>query len=285
MSDFSLTRRRFLQLAGSAALAGATGLGYGGLLEPSWIDIVQITVSLPGLAEHLSGMRIVQISDVHLSRFTTVEELMDAVTSVNQLQPDIAVLTGDFVGHEARYAAGLIEPLRMLEPPSYAVFGNHDLWTDRDAVGTTLAETPVTLLVNQSKEAAPGFMIAGLDDAWSGHPRPQLALSGSPWDYTNLLLCHEPDYIDTIRRLGAPVALQLSGHSHGGQVRLPATRPDGSGLVTRAPLLPHMATRYPIGHYRVGECQLYTNRGLGVWPLPIRFNCRPEITVLTLRPA
>ena len=268
MSKFLLTRRRFLQLVGSAVLAGTAGLGYGGLLEPSWVDVVQTTVRLPGLAERLSGLRIAQLSDIHLSRFTTIEELMAAVTRVNRLQPDIVVLTGDFVGHEARYAAGLIEPLRTLEPPAYAVYGNHDLWTDRDAVGAALTETPVTLLVNQGMEAAPGLIIAGLDDAWSGDPRPKLALAGSRSDYTNLLLCHEPDYVDTIRGGDVPVALQLSGHSHGGQVRLPTTRPDGSGLATRAPLLPHMATRYPIGHYRVGKYQLYTNRGLGVWPLP-----------------
>lgn len=285
MSDSSLTRRRFLQLVGTVALAGTAGLGYGGLLEPSWVDVVQITVRLTGLPEQLSGLRIAQLSDIHLSRFTTAEELMAAVTQVNRLQPDIVVLTGDYVGHEAQYATGLIEPLRMLEPPAYAVYGNHDLWTDREVVGAALAETPVTLLVNQNSEAAPGLLIAGLDDAWSGHPRPRLALAGSPSDYTNLLLCHEPDYIDTIRREDVPVALQLSGHSHGGQVRLPSTRPDGNGLATRAPLLPHMATRYPIGHYRVGKYQLYTNRGLGVWPLPVRFNCRPEITVFALRSA
>ena len=110
-------------------------------------------------------------------------------------------------------------------------------------------------------------------------------MAGSPSDYTNLLLCHEPDYIDTIHSEEVLVALQLSGHSHGGQVRLPASRPDDSGFATRAPLLPHMATKYPIGHYRIGSYQRYTNRGLGVWPLPFRFNCRTEITLLTLRPA
>ena len=280
-----LTRRRFLQVVGSAALAGAAGLGYGGLLERSWVDVEHRTVSLPGLAEGLSGFCIAQISDIHLSRFTSEEHLMAAVTRINALQPDLVVLTGDYVGHEVRYAAGLIEPLRLLEPPAYAVYGNHDLWTDREAVGAALAETPVVLLVNQSVEAAPGLIIAGVDDAWSGDPRPRLALAGAPSGYTNVLLCHEPDYINTIQREKAPVALQLSGHSHGGQVRLPTTRPDGVGLATHAPILPHMATQYPIGHYHIGSYQLYTNRGLGVWPLPFRLNCRPEITLFTLQPA
>ena len=284
MSKLALTRRRFLQLAGAAVASGAAGLGYG-LLEPAWVDVVQVSIRLPGLAERLAGLRIAQISDIHLSPFTSADKLLAAISRVNNLQPDLVAITGDFVGHEARYAAGLIEPLRMLEPPAYAVYGNHDLWTDRDAVGAALAETPVVLLVNQNVEAAPGLIIAGLDDAWSGDPRPQIALAGAPFGYTNLLLCHEPDYINSIRRANAPVALQLSGHSHGGQVRLPSTRPDGTGLATRAPVLPHMATQYPIGHYQLGGYQLYTNRGLGVWPLPFRFNCRPEITLFTLQPA
>ncbi len=285
MATYSESRRRFLKLFGSAALAGAAGLGYGGLLERTWVDVEWVTVKAPGLAERLAGLRVAQISDIHLSRFTTKDQLAAAIGRINQLQPDIVALTGDFVGHQAGFAAGLIEPLRMLEPPAYAVFGNHDLWTDREAVGAALAETPVNLLVNQGVEAAPGLFVAGLDDAWSGYPRPQLALAGAPSDSTNLLLCHEPDYFDSILRAEAPVALQLSGHSHGGQVRLPSTRPDGSGLATRAPVLPHMATRYPIGHYQLGRRQLYTNRGLGVWPLPFRFNCRPEITIFTLQGA
>ena len=285
MSNFGLTRRRFLQWAGAAAVSAAGGLGYVRFLEPDWVDVEQVTLTLPGLAEALSGLRIAQISDIHLSRFTSPAKLLAAITRVNRLKPDLLALTGDFVGHDAAYAAGMIEPLRMLEPPAYAVYGNHDLWSDRATVGAALAETPVRLLVNECVEAAPGLTIAGLDDAWSGDPRPQQALANAPSASTNLLLCHEPDYITTIHRMEAPIALQLSGHSHGGQVRLPSTRPDGEGLSTRAPVLPHMANRYPIGHYRVGRHQLYTNRGLGVWPLPIRFNCRPEITLFTLQPA
>ncbi len=285
MSNFALTRRRFLQWIGAAAVSGAAGLGYGHLLEPNWVDVEQVTLSLPGLAEGLSGMRIAQISDIHLSRFTSPDKLLAAVTRVNNLQPDLVALTGDFVGHIAAYATGMIKPLRMLEPPAYAVYGNHDLWADRAAVGAALAETPVRLLVNESVEAAAGLTLAGIDDAWSGDPRPQQALADAPPGNTNLLLCHEPDYIDSIHDMEAPIALQLSGHSHGGQVRLPSTRPDGDGLSSRAPILPHMANRYPIGHYHVGRHQLYTNRGLGVWPLPFRLNCRPEITVFTLQPA
>lgn len=285
MSGTGLTRRRFLQLFAAAASTGAAGFGYARTVEPNWVDLEPVTLTLPGLAEPLSDLRIAQLSDIHLSQFTSQAKLLDAVTRVNRLEPDLVVLTGDFVGRDAAFATGLIDPLRRLEAPAFAVYGNHDLWSDRATVGAALAETPVRLLVNESVEAAAGLTVAGIDDAWSGHPQPETALRNAPSGNTNLLLCHEPDYIDTIHAIGAPIALQLSGHSHGGQVRLPSRRPDGAGRRSRAHILPHMARRYPIGLYRVGSHQLYTNRGLGVWPLPYRFNCRPEITVFTLRPA
>ncbi|MCY4116154.1 MAG: metallophosphoesterase [Caldilineaceae bacterium] len=285
MPGTGLTRRRFLQLIAFTASTGAAGFAYVRTVEPDWVELVQVTLRLPGLAEPLSGLRIAQLSDIHLSQFTSQARLLDAVTRVNRLQPDLVVLTGDFVGRDAAYATGLIDPLRRLEAPAFAVYGNHDLWSDRATVGAALAETPVRLLVNESVEAAAGLTIAGIDDAWSGDPRPEAALRDAPAGNTNLLLCHEPDYIDNIQAIGAPIALQLSGHSHGGQVRLPSMRPDGAGMLSRAHILPHMAHLYPIGLYRVGSHQLYTNRGLGVWPLPYRFNCRPEITIFTLRPS
>ena len=285
MPAVGLTRRRFLQLFAAAATTGAAGFAYVRAVEPNWIDLEPVTLTLPGLAEPLSGLRIVQLSDIHLSRFTSPAKLLDAVTRVNRLKPDLVVLTGDFVGRDAAFATGLIHPLRRLQAPAYAVYGNHDLWSDRATVGAALAETPVRLLVNECLEVAAGLTVAGIDDAWSGHPRPEAALRDSPPGNTNLLLCHEPDYIDNIHAIGAPIALQLSGHSHGGQVRLPSRQPDGAGRLSRAHILPHLAHRYPIGLYHVGSHQLYTNRGLGVWPLPYRFNCRPEITVFTLRPS
>jgi uncharacterized protein len=101
---------------------------------------------------------------------------------------------------------------------------------------------------------------------------------------TTLLLAHEPDFFDLVVQRQAPVAVQLSGHSHGGQVRLPRLIPGDDGLHSYAPLLPRFGRRYPIGLRAVGRQQVYTNRGLGVWPLPYRFNCRPEITHFTLAP-
>lgn len=283
MNKQSLTRRRFLQMAGGLALAGAGSFSYGRLIEPNWVEVVEVALPVPQLPEHLAGLRIAQLSDIHLGQYTGPEKVFDAVDRVNRLTPDLVFLTGDYVTRTARQATGLVEPLRQLTAPAYAVLGNHDLWTDRGAVTEVLKETPTRLLINQGEEARPGLFIAGVDDFWSGRPSLRAALEGAPAEAITLLLAHEPDYFDRVVRADAPVAVQFSGHSHGGQVRIPSATPDGPGLRTRAPVLPRFGERYPIGLNRVGARQVYTNRGLGVWPLPFRFNCRPEITLFTLQ--
>jgi predicted MPP superfamily phosphohydrolase len=100
-----------------------------------------------------------------------------------------------------------------------------------------------------------------------------------------VLLAHEPDFFDIVLHEKAPIALQLSGHSHGGQVRLPSSKPDPAGFYSYAPILPQYGRRYPIGLRYIDGRYVYTNRGLGVWPVPFRFNCRPELTLVTLRSA
>ncbi|MBX3054113.1 MAG: metallophosphoesterase [Caldilineaceae bacterium] len=282
MKNSLLSRRRFLQLSGRVALSAAAALGYARLLEPNWVEVVEQNLAIPHLPEHLVGTRIAQLSDIHLGEYTGPEKLLDAVERVNRLAPDLVFLTGDYVTRTERDASGLVEPLRRLAAPTYAILGNHDLWTDRTTVTQALAETPAQLLVNRGEEALPGLFVAGVDDIWSGRPDVRAALADSPAGAVSLLLAHEPDYFDRVVGADAPVAVQFSGHSHGGQVRIPSTTPDGAGLWTRAPVLPRYGERYPIGLYRVGQRQVYTNRGLGVWPLPYRVNCRPEITIFRL---
>lgn len=277
-----LSRRRFLQLISGLTLSGVAGFAYTRLLEPGWVEVKEQSLLIPDLPEPLTGRRIAQLSDIHLGQYTGPEKLWSAVAQINRLAPDLVFLTGDYVTSSAQQSAGLIDPLRAVQSPIYAVLGNHDLWTDRAVVTRFLAETPARLLVNRGVEALPGLFVAGVDDVWSGQPDIRAALDGASTGGVSLLLAHEPDFFDQVVATGAPVAVQFSGHSHGGQVRLPSTSPDGVGLFTRAPILPRYGERYPIGLYNVGRRQVYTNRGLGVWPLPFRLNCRPEITLFTL---
>ncbi|MBP7963498.1 MAG: metallophosphoesterase [Caldilineaceae bacterium] len=268
-----LTRRRFLQMmAGSVTLAGGGGF-YTRFVEPGWLDVTQIPLVISGLAPTLAGLRMAQISDIHLSQHTSPQRLLDAVDAVNKLAPDLILITGDFVGGSAQFGPGLIDPLRQLTAPAFAILGNHDHWTGVERIGGYLAETPVTLLRNQGVSVADGLWLAGIDDVWAGRPDLSAAVRDAPAGATTLLMAHEPDYFDQVIAADAPVAVQFSGHSHGGQVRLP-----GIG----APVLPYLGQKYPIGLRAVGQRQVYTNRGLGVWPLPYRFNCRPEITLFVL---
>jgi predicted MPP superfamily phosphohydrolase len=134
------------------------------------------------------------------------------------------------------------------------------------------------MLVNESTMLERGgekLVIAGIDDLYDNHHDLERALAGVPEDAAVMLLAHEPDFADAAAR-DARLILQLSGHSHGGQVRLP--------FVGQA-WLPRLGQKYPAGLYHVGGMQVYTNRGIGVVGVPVRFNCRPEVTLLTLRSA
>jgi predicted MPP superfamily phosphohydrolase len=279
------TRRRLLQLICSLGLSGVAGLAYARRVEPRWIDIEQVDLQIPGLPERLAGKRIVHLSDIHLSEFTGPERLAEAVTIINQLSPDWLFLTGDYVSDMATAATGLVEPLRRVDAPIYGIYGNHDYWSDPQVVTTMLEAAGVQILRNTAAPLAEGLWLAGVDDLWGGRPDLERALRSVPGGATTLLLAHEPDFFDRVLHRQAPVAVQFSGHSHGGQIRLPTLRPGPDGLYTYAPVLPRYGQRYPIGLRRVGNRQVYTNRGLGVWPLPYRINCRPEITSFTLAPA
>ncbi|CAN5538593.1 metallophosphoesterase [soil metagenome] len=278
------TRRRLLKLVGGLTLGAASVAAYTRVLEPRWVDIEQIPLTIPGLPEKLIGKRIAQMSDIHLSQFFAPERLLAAVATVNALAPDWLFLTGDYVGSSASAAAGLIEPLRQLQMPTFVSFGNHDYWSDIHVVKSMLAETPAICLQNAGAQLADNLWVAGVDDVWSGYPDLKAALRSVPAKATTLLLAHEPDFFDQVIEEQAPVAVQFSGHSHGGQVRLPVLNADADGRYTYAPVLPPYGRNYPIGLHKNQQRQVYTNRGLGVWPLPMRFNCRPEISIFTLLP-
>lgn len=288
-----ITRRRFLQ--GLGALAGATTLtaGYALYGEPNWVQEEHVTLAIPDLPAPLAGTRLAQISDIHLGAYFSVEQLHDAIDRVNRAEVSLLLLTGDFVtsrtrnraarrAEQAQIAAGLVEPLRSAQPPVYASLGNHDLWGDLNAVTANLAAAGVTLLRNHGALVADRLWLAAVDDIWSGQPDLAAALRDAPAGSVNLLMAHEPDYFDTVLAAGAPVAAQFSGHSHGGQVRLPTPFPGADGLFTTAPVLPTYGERYPIGLRQIAGRYVYTNRGLGCWPVPLRINCPPEITVFTL---
>jgi predicted MPP superfamily phosphohydrolase len=229
---------------------------------------------------------LVQLSDIHFNSYMTREHLRAIVEITNAQRPDLAVFTGDYVTQashntfpdkHAEYAWPCAEVLRGIRAPlgRVAVLGNHDCATNPDIVAAAMSANNIQVLRNRSiplERNGKRLWLVGVDDVVEQYARADLALKGVPPDECVLAVVHEPDFADEMRK--RPVDFQLSGHSHGGQVRFP---------IVGALYLPELAKKYPLGYYRFGSFQLYTNRGVGVIGLPLRFMCPPEITVFTLR--
>jgi predicted MPP superfamily phosphohydrolase len=275
----SLTRKDFLKISGVAA-AGlvAASAAYIYLNDESETIVVErLTLPIKGLKSALEGFTILQISDIHLLPLTQPELVRQAVEIANSLQPDLTLLTGDYVWTEIEAMHSLTPIISNLNA-RYGVFtslGNHDLWTDIRVVTQGLAEAGLPLLVNQGLPLGIGkeiLYLAAVDDCWSGKPDLAAALEGVPEAAPVILMAHEPDTAEKFAKDGR-ISVQLSGHSHGGQVRIP-----GIGAI----VLPYLAWKYDMGLYKLGEMWLYTNRGLGITNVALRFNCPPEITLITL---
>jgi uncharacterized protein len=198
---------------------------------------------------------------------------------VNQQQPDAIAITGDIISKHSRFnAEKLQQQLSQLQAKSamVAVLGNHDHSRNIKLLKRTLAASKIDNLDNQVyivKRGTKKLAFAGLDDAYWGKPNLKKIINHLPDQVPAIFLVHEPDYIETSAKTHKFV-LQLSGHSHGGQIRIPFFTP----LV-----LPFGGQKYFAGLNQVEDTIAYTNRGLGMTNLPIRIGSRPEITVFTLR--
>ena len=272
-------RRSFLKFSAASLLAGL-----GTTLSLMWLNneyqdpvVERVQIPIPQLASDLEGFRIVQISDIHLIPLTTIELVDQAVAMANQLKPDLTVLTGDYVWHEVEAIHDLTPSLARLNARFgvFACLGNHDIWTDVRVVTHAFQDERIPLLVNEGISFTVGnnhLYLASLDDGWSGNPNLDAAMENWTKDTPTILLMHEPDLADEYS-LDPRITLQLSGHSHGGQVRFP---------LVGAIITPYLSWKYPMGLYNVNGMWLYTNRGLGTTNIPLRVNCAPEITEITL---
>ncbi|HIK05815.1 MAG TPA: metallophosphoesterase [Trichormus sp. M33_DOE_039] len=251
---------------------------YAKFIEPNWIEIKTLQLTLPHLPADFNGYRIVQISDIHRDRWMTTRRLQRIVRLVNQEHPDLVAITGDLVTRNLPHLIPSLKPaLEQLTPRdrTVAVLGNHDNENDTVAIIKTLKQSGVFDLNNHVYTLERGnakLYIAGVDDVGMGKARLDLVLQELPLQAGAILLAHEPDFANSSAATGR-FDLQLSGHSHGGQIRLPFLRPL---------ILPPWGEKYYAGEYQVGKMLLYTNRGLGMTGLHLRLFARPEITVFTL---
>jgi predicted MPP superfamily phosphohydrolase len=272
------SRRR--RVAGASSLLGVCGLLYAREVETRRVEVKHVMLTLPRLAPEFDGYRLVQIGDLHLDDWTKPERLRAITEKVNEQRPDLVVITGDFASYSAEQldAQRLIGALRALRARDgcVAILGNHDYLTDVKLVRRCIREGGVRELINDVhtlKRGDAALHVAGIDDVMEGRSRLDLVLEKLPESNAAILLAHEPDFADVSAASGR-FDLQLSGHSHGGQIGVP---------LLRRLVLPPFSQRYIRGLYEVGGMILYTNRGLGFVHLRLRFLCRPEITVFTLR--
>ncbi len=243
--------------------------------EANSLSLERVTVELDRLPKKLDGFKIIHLSDIHHSPFTSFEHIARTVKIANRLKPDMFVLTGDYVSHEPEFIRPVAELMGGLrsEFGTHACLGNHDHWTDPSAVAAAFRENGINMMVNEgfrfeARDAS--IWLAGVDDHMVGKTDLTAALKGSYPDEMKLLLAHNPIIFRKSVRYG--VDLTLSGHTHGGQVRV---RDKNRRLIRRRKL--------SNGLHRRKDSQIYITRGIGTVVLPVRYQCPPEITFLELR--
>ncbi len=250
------------------------------LIEPNLLSITRREITLPKLPAELDGFTIAQLSDLHYKPDKDHDLMAKAVAAVNAENVDFIALTGDYVTDDAGVITPLMEHLSQLTSKHgiAATMGNHDGWTHSgDYFRKIFTKAGIPFLINQNTtldiKGTP-LHVAGSDYVWLGAPDPVETLKGIPKDSPVIALVHEPDYFDTMRAV-RDIDLQLSGHTHGGQCRVP--------FIGYAPVKVQYGENYVYGYYKEGNSQLFVSRGTGTSGMRVRFACAPELVILTLR--
>ena len=260
--------------------AAAAGLGaYAVFVEPRWLEVTRPRIHIRGLPPELEGLRIALLTDMHAGGASDLAIIRRACDAAMRERPDLIALTGDFAADDAPNFRAVLDALSALEAPLgvYAVPGNHDYLVGIDHWRREIGAHPVIRdLTNRSRVIGVRgrrICIAGVDDFTYGEPSLDSLPPPEERDFT-LLLAHDPDQAEKSRRAYDQVDLVLSGHTHGGQVRLPFV----GALVNPA----RNDDLYEQGLRRRPWTQVYTSRGVGTVHLQLRFLCRPEVAILEL---
>jgi uncharacterized protein len=242
-------------------------------------EVVPVTVDINGLDPEFNNYKIAHISDIHLGQWISAKRIEGVVNLVNKQKPDLVAITGDSVSYVVNEPIlDMLRHLKNLKPndATLAVLGNHDHWIGADEIRKVMKETGIIELENDVytiKRGDAQLNIAGIDSVTLDKHDLNAVLNKLPESGPAILLAHEPDFADVSAATGR-FSLQLSGHSHGGQMIIPGVGTPFRGSEFR---------KYPLGRYDVGDMVQYTNRGLGTNVFWIRINCPPEITILNLQ--
>ena len=268
-------------LTGSAILALLAGIAvaiYARFIHPAHPQIRHVIVPLPRTHRHLDGVTMAFVSDTHVGPTFEAARLEPTIQALRRAKPDVVLFGGDYISESPRYLASVREPLEAMATTgkygAWGVLGNHDIANIRSRVLNELSTTGITFLTNEAAEIVTdkgNFWLVGIDDALLGNADPGKAFANVPVDAMSVAIWHEPDLADVLEPYG-PLLL-LSGHSHGGQVRIPGYGPIAA---------PKMGKRYVSGRYDLGQTTLFVSNGIGMYRPPVRFNCPPEIVMVRL---
>lgn len=271
--------RRLLRLFGFAVvISGILVAVYARFAAPFRLRITHTMVQLPRTHRHLDGTTLAFVTDTHIGPNFPAKHLEPVIQVLRRTKPDVVLFGGDYISESPRFIAHAREPLAAMASTAtygaWGILGNHDIANIRRRVLDGFAGTGITFLTNEAAEvqtAKGSFWIVGVDDILLGKDRPALAFKQVPADALSIALWHEADHAERMEPFG-PV-LMLSGHSHGGQIRLPKIGPVAA---------PKLGRKYDSGRYEIGDMTLFVSNGIGVYRPPVRFNCPPEIVLVRL---
>lgn len=270
--------RGSLLLAACGFLLGLVMAWRARFVAPYRAQVRQVVVRVPRKHRNLTGLVIAFVTDTHVGPHLAASELEPVVRSLEAIKPDLVLFGGDYICESPRFMVSAAPILGRMAATArfgaWGVMGNHDLSNIRERVMPPLEAAGIRILTNEAVGVDTGqgeLWIVGIDDGLVGEVDLDAAFSQMPPDGAAICLWHEGDRVEESAPYGA--FLQLSGHSHGGQVRLP-------GLGSLA--APELGKRFPLGRYVIGDSELYVSPGLGMYRPPVRFNCPPELTIVRL---
>jgi len=272
-----LHRRQFLRASAAAAVAVPLGGVCYGFAESGAIRVERVSVKVPNLPKAFDNLTVAFLTDIHHGPYVSLDAVASMVRTTQSLQPDLILLGGDYCLRDGKYIRPCFDVLKGLNAPLgvFGVFGNHDYAHGPKETQEGMMAAGIGELTNAGVWLTRGnsrFRLAGVDDLWRGHPDLKPALGDATANDACVLLSHNPDYAETMtdRRVG----LVLSGHTHGGQVIVP-------GMAN--PFVPsRYGNKYSHGMVEAPASKVYVSRGLGLTSVPVRYNCPPELTLLTL---
>jgi predicted MPP superfamily phosphohydrolase len=275
-----ISRRTFLRITGMGATASISGGLYTWLVEPHWLQLTQLPLPIRDLPSQLTGLRLVQISDLHVGSRVSDDYILHTFKRIAELKPELIVFTGDFTSYSSTIYEQIDRIYSHIPTGSlgtFGILGNHDYgpnWSHpevADEIVRIISKHGVTILRNQIVDIR-GLQILGFDDLWAHRFDLKATLENYDHRRSAIALSHNPDTVD-LNGWAPFEGWILCGHTHGGQCKPPFLPP---------PLLPVQNKNYTFGEYYLsGNRRMYINRGVGHLT-QVRFNVRPEVTIFTL---